>query len=274
MKPIRYLLGTVVTAVLAAGPGLAGVVLKGQGTNLKNNATSEITMFVDTSRLRIDTRSKDGKDDVSMILRIQGDDYQMIALDNRQKQYWVMDRKTMAEVSQTVSNAMAQLEAQLKNMTPEQRAMMEKMMGKKMGEMMGGAPGGLPPISYRAAGAGIAGGRPCKKYDVFRGDEKISEVCTVRPESMGLGPAELAVFEKMKVIYEDWAKMLRQLPGMTRFLGDFAAKQIDGFPVQQVIIEKGQPVIRFEFGEAARRSFSEADFSTGDAKRIPGPTGR
>jgi hypothetical protein len=272
MIPIRYPLAAVLAAAFAAAPGRAGVVLKGQGTNLKDNATFEISMLVDSSRLRMDTRGKDA--DSSIILRIQGDDYQMIMLDNRQKEYRVVDRKTMAEMGAKISGAMAQLEEQLKNMTPEQRAMMEKMMGKKLGEMMaGGAPAELPPLSYRAAGAGSVGGRPCKKYDVFRGEEKVSELCAARPETLELGPAEMAVFEKMKAIFDDMTKWLRRLPGMTRFQVDFAAKPVDGFPIQQVVFNEGQPVARIEFHEAARRSFSEADFSTGDARKLENPMG-
>ncbi len=272
MRLNRYCFGAVLAALLASGSSRAGVALKGQVTDLKDNATTELSMLVEASRLRIDTRGQDV--DSSMILRIEGDDYQMIVLDNRRKEYRVMDRKAMAEMGEKISSAMAQMQEQLKKMTPEQRAMMEKLMGKKLGEMMGGGePAEPPPMSYRETGAATVHGRACKKYDVFRGEEKVAELCAARPESIELGPEEMALFEKMKGVFDDMAKSLRRLPGMTRFQVDFAAKPVDGFPIQQVVFSEGRPATRFEFRDAARRSFSDADFSTGDARKIESPMG-
>jgi len=271
MVPTRYRFGALLAAVLAAGSAQSGVILKGQVTNLKENATSEIRILVDSSRLRVDTRGKDV--DASMILHIRGDDYQMIALDNRRKEYRVLDRKTMAEMQTKISGAMAQMQEQIKNMTPEQRAMMEKLMGKKFGEMMGGGALAELPMSYRETGAATVHGRACKKYDVFRGQEKVSELCAAKPESMELGPQEMALFEKMKAVFDDMTKALRRLPGITRYQVDFAAKPVDGFPIQQIVFSEGRPEARFEFYEAARRNFSDADFSTGDAKKVETPMG-
>jgi hypothetical protein len=271
MVPTRYRFGALLAAVLAAGSAQSGVILKGQVTNLKENATSEIRILVDSSRLRVDTRGKDV--DASMILHIRGDDYQMIALDNRRKEYRVLDRKTMAEMQTKISGAMAQMQEQIKNMTPEQRAMMEKLMGKKFGEMMGGGAPAELPMSYRETGAATVHGRACKKYDVFRGQEKVSELCAAKPESMELGPQEMALFEKMKAVFDDMTKALRRLPGITRYQVDFAAKPVDGFPIQQIVFSEGRPEARFEFYEAARRNFSDADFSTGDAKKVETPMG-
>lgn len=272
MIPIRYHFGAILAAALAAGSGRAGVVLKGQVTHLRDNTTSEISLLVDSARLRVDTRGENV--DASMILRFEGDDYQMVMLDNRRKEYRVLDRKAMAQMGENISSAMAQIEEKLKNMTPEQRAMMEKMMGKKLGEMMSaGARTELPPLSYRETGAAAVHGRPCKKYDVFREDKKVSELCAAKPESIGLGPAEMALFEKMKVVFDDMAKSLRRVPGVTGFQVDFAAKPVDGFPIQQIVFAEGQPATRFEFYESARRSFSDADFSPGDAQKVEIPMG-
>jgi hypothetical protein len=262
-------LGAALLAALAAGPASAGVVLKGQIANLKEDTTSQITMLVDASRLRINTQG--GEMDSSMILLIDGDDYQMIMLDNRRKEYRVMDRETIAEMDKKVSSAMAQMEEQFKKMTPEQRAMMEKMMGKKLGQMMGGGAPEPPPMTYRETGSGAVHGRACKKYDVLRGDEKVSELCAASPQSLELGSQEMALLDRMRVVFEDMTKSLRQLPGAGRFQVNFGGKHIDGFPIEQVMYTDGQPVSRFEFQDAARRSLSDADFSTGDAKKVEMP---
>lgn len=272
MIRIRYHLAAILATLLAAGSGRAGVVLKGQVTHLKDNTTSEISLLVDSSRLRIDRRGQDV--DASMILLFEGDDYRLVMLDNRRKEYRVMDRRAMAQMRENISGAMAQIEEKLKNLTPEQRAMMEKMMGKKLGEMMSaGARTELPPLSYRETGAAAVHGRACKKYDVFRADKKVSELCAAKPESMGLGPGEMAVLEKTKAVFDDMAKSPPRVPGVTGFQVDFAAKPVDGFPIQLIYYSEGQPATRFEFHESARRSFSDADFSTGDAKKVEIPMG-
>lgn len=254
-------------AALAAVSSPAGVVLKGRMTELDEKKTSEMVMYVDASRLRVDTTAGDA--DMSMILLLAGDDYQLIMLNRKENQYQVMDRKTAAEMEEAVSSAMAQMEAQLKQLSPEQRAMVEKMMGKKIG---GAAKPAEPPaLSYRAAGTGTAGGRPCKKYEVFQGQEKISELCAVPPAALGLTANEMALFEKAAAAMEDMTRGVRRYFDLGSIQGAMSAKQIDGFPVEQVIFRQGKPSARMEFYAFEQRVLTDTDFSTGDANEVKMP---
>lgn len=250
-------------AVLAAVSSPAGVVLKGRMTELDQKKTSEMVMYVDASRLRIDTTAGDA--DMSMILLLAGDDYQLIMLNRKENRYQVMDRKTAAEMDEAVSAAMAEMEVQLKQLPPEQRAMVEKMMGKKLGTPA--KPAAPPALSYRAAGTGVAGGRPCKKYEVFQGQEKVSEVCAVPPAALGLSAYQMALFEKAAAAMEDMTRGVRRYFELGSIQGAMSAKQIDGFPVEQVIFRQGKPSARMEFYSSEQRALTDADFSTGDAKR-------
>ena len=254
-------------AGLAATSSPAGVVLKASVTDVAGNKTSEMVMFIDEARLRVDTKAADV--DASMILLFAGDDYQLILLDRKENQYQVMDRKTAARINQAVSSAMAQMEEQLRQLPPEQRAMVEKMMGKKLGA----APEApeTPPITYRAAGAGSAGGRPCKKYEAYQGPEKISELCAVPLDAIGLSSQEMAVFEKVATAMDDLTRSMRRHLDLGSIQSAVAAGRIDGFPVEQVIFQKGRPSTRMEFYASEQRTLTDADFSTGNAKRIELP---
>lgn len=254
-------------AVLAAVSSPAGVVLKARMTELDEKKTSEMVMYVDASRLRVDTGAGDA--DMSMILLLAGDDYQLIMLNRKENQYQVMDRKTAAEMDEAVSAAMAQMEAQLKQLPPEQRAMVEKMMGKKLGSPA--KPPQPPAMTYRAAGAGTAGGRPCKKYEVFQGQEKVSELCAVPLAAVGLTATEMALFDKVAEAMEDMTRGVRRYFDVGSIQGAMPAKQIDGFPIEQVIFRNGKPSARMEFYASEQRALTDADFSTGNARRIEMP---
>lgn len=252
---------------LAAASSSAGVVLKGRMTDLDENKTSEMAMFVDAARLRVDTKA--GEVDASMILLFTGDDYQLILLDRKQNQYQVMDRKTAAEMDQAVSAAMAKMEEQLRQLPPEQRAMVEKMMGKKLGAAPKASQ--APPVTYRAVGAGSAGGRSCKKYEAYQGPEKIAELCAVPLDAVGLSAREMAVFEKFAAAMDDLTRSVRRYFELGSIQSAVSVKQLDGFPIEQVMFRDGRPSARIEFYASEQRTLTDADFSTGNAKRVELP---
>ena len=253
-------------AVAAAGQVIAGVVLTGQSVNLRdNNEVTDITMLVDSSRLRTNMKGKDV--DTSVIFQVEGEDYKMMILDNPKKEYRVLDRKTMQEIADKLGGAMAQMQEQMKKLTPEQRAMMEKLMAK-MGGMRAGQDTPAPEIVFKKTGPGSVNGRECSKYDGLLDGQKVSELCAAPADSLNLSPSDLAVFEKMAGAFEQMTKSLRQIPYFRTASPKLFDKQIDGIPVQQIQFENGQQVSRFEFKDSTRRNFSDADFSVGDAKLV------
>ncbi len=259
-----HVLGSLLAA-LAAPAGFAGVVIQARLTDLKDQSVTKMTTLVEAERLRTDVA--DSTSDTSMILVRRDGDFQMILLDRRRKQYQVMDRAALRQMSQQLSSAMAQIQEQLKNLPPEQRAMMEKMMGKQAGQP--GAAAAAPKTTFRAAGTGSVAGRPCKKYEAFEGTSKVAEVCAVAPQSLGLSAADMAVFEKLSEIFEEFTRAARQYLRTSNV--KLADKQIDGFPIEYVSYQEGRPTARYEVLQVTPRSFSDADFSTGDAKLVASP---
>ena len=253
-----------VLAALSPRAGLAGVVIQARLTDLKDQSVMKMTMLVEAERLRIDLAG--AKSDSSVMLIRRDGDFQMIALDRRLRQYHVMDRASLQQMSQQLSAARAQIQEQLKKLPPEQRAMMAKMMAKQAGELAA-----APEMTFRAAGTGSASGRSCKKYEAFQGASKVAELCAAAPQSLGLSAADMAMFEKLGEVFEEFTRAVRQYfqaPDVK-----LADKQIDGFPIEWVWYEAGRSTARYEVLDVTRRSFSEADFSTGDAKRIATPLG-
>lgn len=255
-------------AALAVPAGFAGVVIEARLTNLKDQSVAKMTTFVEAERFRTDM--SDSRSDTSVMLIRRDGDFQMIVLDRRRKQYQVMDRAALQQMSQQVSSALAQIQEQLKNLPPEQRAMMEKMMGKQAGQLGAAAP--APKTTFRAAGMGSVSGRPCKKYEALEGTRKVGELCAIAPKSFGLSAADMAVFEKLSEIFEEFTRAARQYLRTSDV--KLADKQIDGFPIEFISYWEGRPAARYEVLEVTRRSFSDADFSTGDAKLIKSPWSR
>lgn len=255
--------------LMAAQCGLAGVVINAQSVNLQDQKTVDFATMIDATRLR--TNMKGQGVDSSMIYLLDGEDYKIIVLDNTKKEYRVMDRKTIENLSQQIGGAMAKMQEQMKNMSPEQRAMMEKMMSK-MGNVRGA---GTPPpsIDYKEIGSGNVNGRACTKYEGTRSGQKISELCAASPESLNLNKADFAVIEKMTTALEGVMKSMGQLPFMRARGLTLFDKQINGIPVEQTHFESGKPVSKFELKDSTRQNFSDADFSTGDAKQVEMPLG-
>jgi hypothetical protein len=261
-------LAFVVTAVLAAAPVFAGVRIQMEHTDLANNKTSTQTIMLDNTRLRVDADEK-----TSMMFLTDGGMNRMVILDRTRNTYQVMDEQTMKQMGQQLTGAMAQMEAAMKNMPPEQRAMMEKMMKGKMPQ----AGAAAPKTVYTAKGSGTVNGFSCTKYDGMQGAEKVSEVCAAGASQIKINPTDFQVFEKMKQFTAGLQDALKSSPLASSMQSASVGQSgIEGFPVQTVTFRNAQPATRMELKSVTNASFSDADFSTGSAKKVemPVPGGR
>jgi hypothetical protein len=105
----------------------------------------------------------------------------------------------LANLGQQMNAAMA-MQEQMKNMPPEQRAMIEQMMKARGGLR------GMPPtaqevrVEYKPAGSDQVGQWSCTKYEGFRGQEKVAEVCAVDPKEFGLTPSDFEVIKQSGIL--------------------------------------------------------------------------
>ncbi len=190
---------------------------------------------------------------------------QSIIFDGAKQVLWIVnhDKKTYREMTKAdvdqaggqMAGAMAQMQEQLKNMPPEQRAMMEKMMQGR-----GGMPGmGAPPPQktvYRPAGSDKVGQWTCSKYDGYQGDKKTSEICTVGPETLGLGVSD---FDVTRQLGEFLGKLMPQNAGRVFSIGKVEDQGFSGVPVRRAFWT-GQEQTVVELTDVSRQSFPASTF--------------
>lgn len=182
-------------------------------------------MYIDGSdKLRMDSEAKSpqGQPENTVIYRADQDVIYIVSHD--EKKYMRMDKETIAEMSSKMNDAMQKLEAQLKQMPPEQRAMMEKMMKGRM-------PKTAEKRTLVVKPAGSEGG--LRKYEVWLGKEKESEVWVSDPGKVGISAENMAVFQKMSTLFESLVQSLARNPYFNTEVNPFEGfKQMDGFPVR------------------------------------------
>lgn len=262
MKHFRYF-----ASFLAAAPLWAGVHMKMEMVDLKTNEVTQMDMMLDATRMRVNTTSKSG--DTSMMFLTDGGRNRMVILDKKRNEYREMDQQTMDQMTQQMQGAMSQMQAAMDKMTPEQRAMMEKMKGR-MGQMAASA---APSVrtTYTAAGSGSANGFSCTKYNGMRGAEKVSEVCAAKPTELHFTLADFAIADKMRDFFAPLTSGMANNPfaGASRAMtGGLGENGIDGFPVHSTSFTNGQPTETTDLKLVERGTFSDADFSLGNAKKV------
>jgi hypothetical protein len=261
MKPMRRF-AVVATAVLVAGPLLAGTRIQMENTDLAANKTATEVILMDNTRLRVDADAN-----TSVLFLTDGGRNRMVILDKTKNTYQEIDEQMMKQMGQQMAGAMAQMDAAMKNMPPEQRAMMEKMMKGKM-------PQATPTVRtvYSAKGSGTVNGFSCTKYEGMRGAEKVAEVCAASASQIKVTPGDYQVFEKMKQFTSGLQDAMKNSPFATGIQSASVADSgVEGFPVQTVSFRNGQAAIRTELKSVTNASFSDADFSVGAAKKIEMP---
>ncbi len=130
----------------------------------------------------------------------------MRTIDDDAKTYTEMSKADMDKMSAQMSGAMAQMQEQMKNMPPEARKRMEAaMQGRGMRHAGGG--GATAPTEYKKIGTDKVGKWTCDKYEGTRSGEKVSELCTVAPATLGFTPAD---FEVTRQMAEFFAKLVPQ----------------------------------------------------------------
>jgi hypothetical protein len=250
---------------LVAVPLCAGVRIQMDTTDLDTNKTTHQEILVDNTRLRVNMDA-----DTSVMFLTDGGRDRMVMLDKSKNEYREVDKQTMDQLAQQMQGAMAQLQEQLKNMPPEQRAMVEKMMKGKMPQAAAAA----PPVRtvYKATGSGNVNGFACTKYEGTRNGEKTAELCAAQPSQLKFSPADFQVFDKMREFTASLQSAFKNSPFSSATVGNsFTDPGYQGFPVEDVTFANGKPSFKTDLKSAQQASFTDADFSTGNAKKVEMP---
>ena len=151
-----------------------GVLIVEKHTSAGTAETSQIQ--IEKTRMRAE-RGIGGRPQVIVF----DSDAQVIRMiDPERKTYREMTKADVDRIASQMSGAMAQMQEQMKNLPPEQRERMEALM---RGRGMAGA--AAVKTEYRRNGTDKVGKWTCDKYDGYKKDEKVSEICTVAPADAG-----------------------------------------------------------------------------------------
>lgn len=178
--------------LLMAGSAHAGTVMESLNKDLAGNrAESTTTTYAQAGQMRVEPGTNDG------FLIFKNDT--LYSINNKDKNYLVMDRATMKKMIDQINPMMKQMQEQLAKMPPEQRAQMERMMGKKIPGM---GPASVQEVR-KTARTGKIGGYSCNYVEVAEDGVVANELCVVAPAALKGGDELMNAALKMSALVHD-----------------------------------------------------------------------
>lgn len=257
MKPV---LPSMLALALAAAPAFAGKRIQFEVTDLATNKVSPTEVLFDADRMKVDSG-----DSVVMFLTKGGN--RLVMLNKKTNTYQEMDQAYMDQLGQQVGAMNAQMNAALKGLPPAQQAQMEAMMAQMMKGKMGGAAPATATTTYTAKGSGNVNGFACTNYDGMKGTAKVSEVCAAQASAIKLSPSDFQVLDKFRQFFASLTANMPQGIGQLVPRDGMMEPGINGFPVSTTFFDNGKATRREQVKAVTDVSPTDADFSTGTAKK-------
>jgi Domain of unknown function (DUF4412) len=222
-----------------------GIVLVEQQTRNGQSSTNQIQL--DESHIRAESHAS-GE---SMVFLFD-DGIQTARLLN-------IDQKTFIEISRDVlqqtQQQLSAVQAQLQNLPPEQRNVLEQALRAR-----GGLPGGAqaaPKTAFRQTGSDRVGRWSCTKYEGYRGQEKVSEICTVDPKEFGATGSD---FEVAKHFADFLSSSMPQISNQIIVAGNATDQGFSGIPVRRITYANGSVESSSEIKEVRREAIPASVF--------------
>ena len=239
----------VVAAVcLAAQPLYAadGVLIVEKTTSGGNTKTNQIQ--IEKDRMRAESAG-DGRTVV-----FDGTKQVLWLINDGRKSYSEMTKADADRMGSQLNDAMSKMQEQLKSLPPEQRAQIEAMM---KGRGMPGMSTAPAKIEYRKTGADKVGSWACDKYEGTRGGQKVSELCTVDPKTLGFAMSD---FQVSKQLVEFFGKIVPQGADAMFSIGTPEEQGFSGVPVRRISFSNGQQQSVSEISAVSRQTFPASVF--------------
>jgi hypothetical protein len=239
-----------VAALLSARALFAadGVLIVEKTTSAAKSDTNQVQ--IDKNRMRAETTGAAGEKQAFMF-------------DGGKQTMWIVnyDKKTYSEITKAdveqlggqMSDAMAKMQQQMEAMPPEQRAQVEAMM---RGRGMPGGGAAAPKTVYKKSGADKVGKWSCDKYEGFRGDQKVVELCTVSPQALGFTAADFEVSRQLQAFF---SKLMPQGGDNMFRIGTMEDQGFSGVPVRRVSF--GPRASTTEITDVTRQTFPDSTFT-------------
>jgi hypothetical protein len=110
---------------------------------------------------------------------------------------------------------------------------------------------------YRRAGTDVVGKWTCDKYDVFRNEQKVMEVCTVDPKALGLTAAD---FEISNAFATFFANVVPEASDQIVGVGTVEKHGYNGVIVRRVVYRNGKVLSTSDVIEVRRQAFDASSY--------------
>jgi hypothetical protein len=172
-----------------------------------------------------------------------------------------VDRKSYTELTKADADRMAAqanavraaMKEKIAKLPPEQREKSEAMMALLSGAMPGA---GVKP-EFRRAGNDKVGKWTCDKYEGFRNDVKVIDVCTVDPKTLGLTAAD---FEISKQVSSFFRTLLPQAENQLVGIATLETQGFAGIPVRRITYNAGKVASTSEVTDVRRENFAASSY--------------
>jgi hypothetical protein len=244
---VRFLTVALVCSLLTAptiAQAQAGILITQRVTS--GGPPITIQVQIAATRMRTDIGGPDG---AMQAMIFDGGKQMLYIVDPARKTYMEMTKADADRLGEQMQAVMAQMQAQLEKLPPAQRAQMEAMMK--------GRGGAAAAPQFTRAGSDKVGRWTCDKYDQMQDGQKVGEVCTVNPTTLGFGATDFEVMGQMAKFY---SAMAPQIPGQLPGLSPIDQGGTSGFPVRSVLMIQGQTMTT-EVLEAGRQTFPDSLFT-------------
>ena len=181
----------------------------------------------------------DGPQQILRIINVEG------------KSYTEMTKDDADRMGAMMNAMMAKMKEKIAKLPPEQRAKIEASMGP------GGLVVGTARPEFRRAGTDTVGKWTCDKYEAFRNEQKVMEICTVDPKTLGLTPADFEISKSFGAFFE---KVVPQGADQVVGIGTIEKHGYSGVPVRRVMYRNGKVLATSDVIEVRRQSFDASSY--------------
>ena len=233
----------------------AGTVYELATRTMKGVEIDRMTFYEDGDQSRMDQKGP-ATGSMTVIFKEEG----FYVIDHAQKNYILMDKAMLDQISTQIGEAMKQMEAQLAAMPPEQRAMVEEMMKAEMPGMGSGRGMGKGPVlDINPLGEGRWESYDCRKYEMLEDGVKIQEMCVA-------DYADIDSSGELRESFNEMGEFLSQLFDSMPFGGQGVKNpleminKMDGFPVHAVDFENGVAITETTLESAKQQAIDASMF--------------
>ena len=237
-----FVIGSVASPLHAA----EGFLIVQQTTT--GTTTRKTEVQIERERMRAEIEGAPGG---SRIVTFDGPQQILRIINVEGKSYTEMTKADADRVGAMVNAMMANMKEKIAKLPPEQRAKIEASMGPA-----GLIPGTVKP-EFRRAGTDMVGKWTCDKYEAFRNEQKVMEVCAVDPKTLGLTPADFEISKPFAAFFE---KVAPQGAHQIVDVGTIERHGYNGVPVRRVIYRSGNVLATSDVIDVRRQSFDASSY--------------